>query len=133
MAMSSFSIPIGEMNAFDLPKVCLITGSDQDVVFKPAKFAWYPRWIGVLAISPIIFLIVALIVTKRAKGELPFTEQGYKQYRQGQLFFALAILWAIAGLCGGAVGMGMEQPAVGAVLFLSALVVPIVFAVKFVM
>ncbi|RKG63079.1 hypothetical protein D7V80_32075 [Corallococcus sp. CA054B] len=76
---------IQEMNAFDLPPVCLITGERQGVVFKPVAFSWYPPWIsrflllGVLALALVPILPIALFVasvrTKQALGTLPFTEE----------------------------------------------------------
>ncbi|RKG60871.1 zinc ribbon domain-containing protein [Corallococcus sp. AB011P] len=105
---------IQEMNAFDLPPVCIITGERQGVVFKPVKFSWYPPWIslflllGVLALAlvpilPIasivlpIALIVASVRTKQAKGTLPFTEEAWSRWRRARVIRPIAFA-AGAGL-----------------------------------
>ncbi|WP_404365792.1 B-box zinc finger protein [Corallococcus coralloides] len=105
---------IQEMNAFDLPPVCVITGERQGVVFKPVAFSWYPGWasrflfLGVLVLPlvpllPIasivlpIALIVASVMTRQAKGTLPFTEEAWSRWRRTRVIRPIAFA-AGAGL-----------------------------------
>lgn len=94
--MYPIDIPIAEMNNFDLPKMCLITGDTAAVEFKKVKFAWYPRWILIFVfVALIVALILSLILTKRAAGELPFNAKAYRNWRIGQGVFAFSVLIAI--------------------------------------
>ncbi|MBX5482766.1 MAG: hypothetical protein IRZ16_13135 [Myxococcaceae bacterium] len=47
--------PNNELNEFDLPRTCIATGATDGVVFKPVKFAWYPKW-------PLIFVPITLAI-----------------------------------------------------------------------
>jgi hypothetical protein len=92
MALATVEIPVNEMSSFDLPKVCLVTGATENVVFKPVKFSWYPRWIAVfILVGWPIALILALTLTKRVKGELPFTEEAYRRWK-AQSLLAISVL-----------------------------------------
>ncbi|WP_375756317.1 hypothetical protein [Corallococcus exercitus] len=95
--MHPIDIPAGELNEFDLPPICIVTGERQGVVFKPVHFSWYPRWIGFLAIlNLLIAIIVASVMTKRVKGTLPFTEEAWSRWRRGQVLMAVSVVVAIA-------------------------------------
>jgi hypothetical protein len=63
----------GRNNAvYDLPLVCMKCGAEATVVRKH-QFSWYPPWIWILFLISILpFVIVALILTKRATVEIPF-------------------------------------------------------------
>jgi hypothetical protein len=130
--MPQIVIPDNELNAFDLPRVCVVTGQSQNVVFKPVKFSWYPRWIGVLVlVNVLLAVIVASIMTKRVKGELPFTEEAWAAWRKGRMLMAFSVIGAIALFVGGAVLMANDLPAPGVVGLVASLVLPIVIGVKF--
>ena len=83
MPIPSLTLPINELNSFDLPPVCLIIGQRESVSFHKVKFAWYPRWVPALIFVPLggllLAAIVAAIMTKRAAGELPFSDQGWSR------------------------------------------------------
>lgn len=97
--MHRLEIPIAEMNAFDLPRVCLITGATEGVEFRKVKFAWYPRWVAFFALPALLVAaILAAVLTKRAKGELPFSPHAYRWWKLGQALFVLVVFAAIAGL-----------------------------------
>ncbi len=63
----------GRNNAvYDLPLVCMKCGAEATVVRK-RQFSWYPPWIWILFLLSVWpFIIVALILTKRATVEIPF-------------------------------------------------------------
>lgn len=108
--MTPVSIPLNEMTAFDLPKVCVATGSRDNVIFKPVKFQWYPRWIAVFAIAPIIMIIVMLVMMRRAKGELPFTEAAWKQWQTNKRVGGVGSIAAIVFFFGGIATLGSTSP-----------------------
>jgi hypothetical protein len=66
----------GRNNAvYDLPLVCMKCGAEATVVRK-RQFSWYPPWIWVLFLLSVWpFIIVALILTKRATVEIPFCDK----------------------------------------------------------
>jgi hypothetical protein len=129
--MPALTLPVNELSSFDLPPVCLITGGRDDVSFRKVKFAWYPRWVAFLIFVPlggwILAAIVAMILTRRAAGELPFSATGWSQWRLAKIMVAVDILWVIVALTAGAVLASAEGwgPAAPALLFLSVLGVPL--------
>ncbi|MBN8470002.1 hypothetical protein JYJ95_26120 [Corallococcus exiguus] len=95
--MHHIDIPSGQLNEFDLPAICIVTGERQGVVFKPVNFTWYPRWIGFLALlNLLIAIIVASVMTKRVNGTLPFTEEAWSRWKRGQVIMVVTVLAAIA-------------------------------------
>ncbi len=75
--MPRFTLPADELNHFDLPAVCLVTGSEREVSFHTVHFP------GSLTSQPV-------------HGELPFTEAGWRRHRlAGGAWFALR---AVLGL-----------------------------------
>lgn len=131
--MATLSIPENEMTSFDLPKVCIVTGSSQNVSFRPVKFQWYPRWIAVFAMAPLIMVIVMMILMRRAKGELPFSDEAWDAWKKGKILMALGSVGAIVLLAAGIAALANGVEAVGALLLIAAVVVPIVIGVKFLM
>lgn len=129
--MANLSIPLNEMTSFDLPKVCVITGSTQNVGFHPVKFQWYPRWIAVFAFAPLIMVIVMLILMRRAKGELPFSEDAWAAWKKGKLLMGLSAVGSIVLAGAGIAALANRLEAVGAVALLAAVALPIVIGVKF--
>lgn len=129
--MATLSIPENEMTSFDLPKVCIVTGSTQNVSFRPVKFQWYPRWIGVFAMAPLIMVIVMMILMRRAKGELPFSDEAWDAWKKGKMLMALGAVASIVLAGAGIALLANRLEAVGALLLLLAVVAPIVIGVKF--
>lgn len=126
--MRDVVIPKNELSEFDLPRVCVITGQTEGVVFKPVKFAWYPRWIVVLVLlNVLIAAIVAMALTKKAKGTLPFSEEGWAQWKRGKLLFGLSLLGTVVILIGGiALLARTESPAPLLTAVLLSILLPIV-------
>lgn len=124
---TQIDLPENELNEFDLPRICIVTGKTEGVVFKPVKFSWYPRWVAALVIiNLLIAAIVAAILTKRVKGELPFTEEAYKQWKRGQVLFTLSVIAALVAFFAGIIMLAGEKLAVvGLLLMLASFVGPI--------
>lgn len=101
---SDLQIPTQELNAFDLPGVCVVTGAQDGVTFKPVKFWWYPRWVPLLIFFPwgglILALIVALATRRKAEGELPFTDHGWNAWKRSQWIWGLSIFAFLVGVFG---------------------------------
>jgi hypothetical protein len=111
--------------------VCLITGTRDGVSFRKVKFAWYPRWVGALIFVPLggilLAAIVAMILTKRASGELPFSDRGWSLWRTAKIMVAVDVLWILVAMFGG-IGLATSEgdlAPLSAVAFLSMVVVPI--------
>jgi hypothetical protein len=131
--MREIVLPADELNEFDLPRVCVVTGQTENIEFKPVKFAWYPRWIAALVIvNVLIAAIVAAILTRRVKGHLPFTEEAYKSWRMGRVFFALSIVGALALFVASCVALADSTPQLGVVGMVLSLAIPITVGVLFV-
>ncbi len=113
--MFRIQIPIDEMNSFDLPKICLISGTTDEVEFRKTKFTWYPKWVTIfLIVTLIVGLILAVFLTRRAKGELPFNTEVYRNWKIAQGAFALSVV--VGTLFTGislSVGEGIRAMAVG--------------------
>ncbi len=55
--MPRLKIPINELNAFDLPRVCVITGAKEGVCFMPVKLTWKPPWVSALVLVTVLTLV----------------------------------------------------------------------------
>ncbi len=126
--MYPIQIPLNEMNAFDLPKRCLITGETGGIGFRKMKLQWYPPWIAIFAIGLLIVaVILSVILTKRAKGELPFHPKAYRRWKIGQGVFAFTVLMAIFTFVAGlamAIGGDTKPQLFGALLLLFSFGMP---------
>ena len=129
--MATLSIPENEMTSFDLPKVCIITGSNQNVSFRPVKFQWYPRWIAMFGVAPLIMVILVAVLMRRAKGELPFSEEAWNAWKKGKLLTALSAVGGIAVIGAGIAALANDIPALGALLLLAGIAAPIVIGIIF--
>ena len=130
--MREIILPADELNEFDLPRVCVVTGQTENVVFKPVKFAWYPRWVVVFVlINVLIAAIIAFALTKKVKGHLPFTEEAFKAWRTGILLFALSIPLGIALFVAGIWLLSSANEALGAAALVASVAVPTFVGIKF--
>src|SRR5512140_186526 len=133
--MTPITLPIAEMNSIDLPPVCVGTGTRNEVTFRKVKFAWYPRWVAALILVPygglLLAAVVAAVLTKRAKGELPFSDAAWSRWRLGKILTVLAVLVLLASLFGGIILLTQESFGAGALTLLLGIVVPLVAAVIF--
>lgn len=99
---ADLQIPTQELNAFDLPGVCVVTGAQEGVTFRAVKFWWYPRWVPLLIFFPwgglLLAFIVGLATRKQAKGELPFTDRGWSAWKRSKWTWGLSVMAFFAGL-----------------------------------
>lgn len=59
----------------DLPNACMRCG-DEATVTKTKNMQWTPPWVGVLILAGLLpYVIVAMIMTKRARLQAPFCDQ----------------------------------------------------------
>ncbi len=130
--MREIVLPADELNEFDLPRVCVVTGQTDGVGFHPVKFAWYPRWVAVFVlINLLLAAIIALALTKRVKGQLPFTEEAFRAWRRGVVYFNLSLAATIGLFVGGIALLVSETIEPGLGLMGLSLAVPIFVWVKF--
>ncbi len=94
----SCEIPNNELTEFDLPRVCVMTGSYEAIEFRPVKFQWYPRWVAIFAFALVIAAILIAVLTKRVNGHLPFSPAGWEKYQRGKRFTIFALLSFMVGL-----------------------------------
>lgn len=129
--MAIISIPENEMTSFDLPKTCIITGRSENVSFRPVQFQWYPRWIAALGIAPLIMIIVMMLMMRRAKGELPFSEEAWNAWKKGKMLMAVAVLGSMALIAAAIAAFANNLAPVGLVLILMAIAEPITMSILF--
>ncbi len=96
---------------YDLPPVCMKCGAPSTTV-KIRKFQWYPPWVIVfvfLGVWP--FVIVAAIMTKRQRVEIPFCEQ-HKSHFLYRVLIGLGGLFGLLALGAVAlfVGIALSSP-----------------------
>ena len=129
--MPEIRIPVNELNRFDLPKVCVMTGStDPSVDFRPVKFQWYPPWVNALIlINLLVMAIVARVMTKIAKGELAFSDEAWKRWRAWRIGLGASGLAMLIALFAALALLANQRFDVGGVLFLAGLVQFIIVAV----
>lgn len=113
--MAKVSIPKAELNRFDLPPVCLITGSTEGVTFRPRKLLWTPPWVYLLIFIPMgglpLAFVVSLLVRRRVDAELPFSEKGWTRFRQATWFRPLSVLVLLCGWLGALMLLASESDA----------------------
>ena len=103
--MANVTIPVNEMNSFDLPKVCVITGSKDNITFQDKKFSWVPPW------ARLFGALIQALVARRANGQLPFSPEGWEKHKGAGRWMALGIvgmfaIWFLGGIISGATNVG---------------------------
>ena len=122
----------------DLPELCMKCGEPASV-YKKRNFSWYPPWVAVLLLGGLIpFAIVALILTKKSRVEVPLCEQHKNHWLIRQLIvigsLIAVLLFGIAATIGAAIlsdqtGNDVAMPIVcvgGVFLFLGWVIVAII-------
>ncbi len=127
-------IPDNEMNEFGLPRVCVVTGSTENVSFQKVNFQWYPQWLAVFACVPLLMAILITVLMRRTKGELPFSESAWAAYKKGKLLLTLSILGALGLFFVGIFAFSIKGigGALGGACILAAISTPIAVGIIFV-
>ena len=73
----------------------------------------------------LIAAVVAMALTKKVKGKLPFTEEGYAAWRRGVLMNVLGWVGALALLFGGIFSFAGDLPALGGLCLVAMVALPI--------
>jgi NADH:ubiquinone oxidoreductase subunit 6 (subunit J) len=85
---------------YDLPDVCMKCGAPA-TVWKPRSFAWHPPWIFVLILAGLlVYVIVALVLTKRKRLDIPLCDahKAHWLWRQLVVVGGLLVLLAVGFL-----------------------------------
>jgi hypothetical protein len=133
--MALVNIPIQEVNAFDLPPVCVITGAEEGVSFRKVQLSWHPPWVWLLIFVPFgglfLVLIVAMVLRKRLKAELAFTATGWARRQRTLWLRPLSLVGLIMGVVGSITLMVAEGALRDAALplFLASLAFPFVVVI----
>lgn len=99
-------------DAEELPEVCMKCG-EAATQFKRRTFSWYPPWTAVLLVAGLVpFAIVAILMTKKSRVEVPLCDAHKNHWLMRQLlsigsFFALVLFLAIT--IGVAVAIGDDN------------------------
>ncbi len=72
--MATTRLSVYEVERKLLPELCMRCG-EPATVQKNRTFSWYPPWVAVtVLLSPVIFIIVAAVLTKRMKVSVPLCD-----------------------------------------------------------
>jgi len=113
-----------------LPACCMKCASPVVTQRRNQRFVFTPPWVFVFFfISPLIGAIIALIVQKKGRLDVPLCEQCSSRWKQGLVMLWLSVGWLVLGLILGAVAMANDLPEAGVPLLISSFVVLIVVAV----
>ncbi|HEY7313795.1 MAG TPA: hypothetical protein VH643_30880 [Gemmataceae bacterium] len=94
--MATVRLESYDSEVHDLPEICMKCGAPSSVR-KNKTFSWYPPWVGVLLLAGLVpYLIVAAIVTKRCRVEVPLCDQHKSHWLMRQLLVLLSLLGLLA-------------------------------------
>jgi len=97
LAMSILRLDSYNGDVEDLPDLCLKCGAPA-ALRKNKTFSWYPPWVAVLLLAGLIpFAIVALVLTKRSRVEVPLCEQHTGHWWKRQLLVIGTLLVLLGG------------------------------------
>lgn len=82
----------------EFPYRCLKTNEAAESHLRK-KLRWHPQWVYVLVISPIIYVIVSLILTKRATFDLPYSQQVRQRIRMATVGTWISLAVGILFIC----------------------------------
>jgi hypothetical protein len=117
-------IPLGAGTQFDLPEICVVTGQRHGVEWRSRDFIWTPPWVFVLILlNVLILLIVAMVVRKRVKLELPYAPGVYDRWRKGAIGSGLVVVLGIVLMVAGFAMMAVSEGSSPVLLWLGLAVV----------
>ena len=119
-------VPIEACNAFDFPKICLVTGSRKDVTWKRTRSRFHPPWVWLLLpLGVIPALIAAAAVEKNAVVEFPYVSRAWWLGQGARAVSALLGLSMVVGVIFALVAFFDDQVVLAGLLGAVSLVVPI--------
>jgi hypothetical protein len=119
-------IPKNELNEFSLPRVCVTTGQPGPVTFQKVQFQYFPKWIAIFAVAPLLYLIFFMILRKSANGTLPFSEQGWSDVKAARRNVLFAVLGLIVGCIAAGALTANVRGDTGPLLMLGLIIVGII-------
>jgi hypothetical protein len=132
--MPKVKLPKAECTQYDLPPVCIVTGSPDNIVWKEVKFQYMPQWAFFFG-----GVILGSIFMKKMTAELPFSEEAYRNYKRSQAMAWVAVISFFAlffGGIGGAAALDNTSKDLAGILgvggFLLGIIAPIVIYVAFI-
>lgn len=106
-----------------LPPVCVKCGAAPAAHRRNQQFVFTPPWVFIIFfVSPIIGAIVAMIVQKKGRLQLPLCDECQARWKTGTLMVVGGVLGLIFGLIGGIVIAANDYPEVGVPLLLGSIV-----------
>lgn len=109
-----------------LPSVCVKCGQHGSER-RNQQFVWTPPWVFIIfVISPVIAAIVALVVQKKGRLQLPLCPTCNARWKQGTLIIVGGVLFFLFAMIGGIIIAANELPEVGVPLVIASLVAPVV-------
>jgi len=86
-----------------LPPICVKTGVDISGPVRQRKLSWHPPWVTItILVSLLIYVILAAIMTKRARVQYFSTPEAHRSWRLGLagawIFSLLGVVVLIGGL-----------------------------------
>jgi hypothetical protein len=107
--MASVRLGRYEVEEYELPRVCAKCG--RKAVARPSKtFSWHPPWVIVLIFAGLlIYVIVALVLTKRMAVPLPLCERHRNYWRNRAIVIYGGLLALVLGVGGVVVASVLDE------------------------
>lgn len=97
-----------------LPAVCVKCGGGPANQRRNHQFVWTPPWVFIIFfVSPIIGAVVAMVVQKKGRLQLPLCDLDLARWKQGTLMIVGGILLLLFGLIGGIAIAANDVPELG--------------------
>lgn len=108
----------------NFPPICIMTGKNKDLVKRKRNESWAPAWTGIfIVLSLLIYVIVRLIMQKKATIEI-YLDREYAQARMWRSIGNTALFFTL--FIAGVINFANENEALGMVLIIACIVVPII-------
>jgi hypothetical protein len=109
-----------------LPPVCVKCGMHGNQR-RNQQFVWTPPWVFIIFfVSPIIGAIVAMVVQKKGRLQLPLCDACFSRWKMGTLIIVGGVLYMLVAIFAGIIIAANEWPEIGVPILISSLVFLIV-------
>jgi hypothetical protein len=103
--MPKVKLPRAECTRFDLPPVCVVTGSKQYVGWHEMKFQHMPQWAFFVG-----GVLLGSIFMKKMTAELPFTNQAWEDHQRAKVMgYVAAFVFFLLFFGGGMAAALLEK------------------------